>query len=120
MYDGDVLQEGAHTGDGGMDTYLSRFSSPLPERMVDKRPDVEWHRMLIISLKDIIISNNGRSLDSARPGDELASVRRIYSNPKQVDVFLHQVPLLLPERMVYNQEGTSQSRRPKRRTLRAR
>jgi hypothetical protein len=120
MYDRNVLQEGAHAGDGGMDTCLSRFPSPLPERMVDKRPNVEWHRLLIISLKDIIISNSGRSLDSARPGDEPASVWRIYSNPKQVGVFLHQVPSLLPERMVYNQEGTSQSRRPKRRRLRAR
>jgi hypothetical protein len=82
--------------------------------------DVEWHRLLIISLKDVIISNNGRSLDSARPGDESASVWRINSNPKQVNVFLHQLPPLLPERMVYNEEGTSQSRRPKRRRLRAR
>jgi hypothetical protein len=120
MYEHDVLQEGAHTGDGGRDRCLSRFPSPLPERMVDKRPNVEWNRALIISLKDIMISNNGRSLNSARPGDELASVWRIYSNPKQEDVLLHQVPRLLPERMVYSQEGTSQSRRPKRRRLRAR
>jgi hypothetical protein len=87
MYDGNVLQEGAHAGDGGMDTCLSRFPSPLPERMVDKRPNVEWHRLLIISLKDIIISSSGRSLDSARPGHEPASVWRIYSNPSKWTYF---------------------------------
>jgi hypothetical protein len=103
MYDGDVSQEGAHKGDGGKDTFHSRFPSPLPERMVDKQPNVECHRLLILSLKDIIISNNGRSLDSARPRDEPASVSWVTNNPNQVYKFLHQFPRLVPERMVYNQ-----------------